>query len=108
MDARTHSLVKAYSLIKKLSSNSRCFLIGAVFWEGEDSNQVLQNIAKLQTTIFKHLLMDLELRVVPMPLDLEAKISMQSGEPLALMESTTPSSSARAIAKLCKNLLRNE
>jgi hypothetical protein len=108
MDARAHALVKAYSLIKRLSSGSRCFLIGAVFCEGEDSNPVLQNVTKLQKTIFKHLLMDLELRVVPVPLDREAKISMQSGKPLALMESSTPSSSARAIAKLCKNLLRSE
>jgi hypothetical protein len=41
-----------------------------------------------------------------MPLDREARISMQSGMPLALVESST-SCSARAIAKLCENLLRN-
>jgi len=108
MDARDHSLAKVYSWIKRLSSGSRCFLIGAVFGEGEDSNPVLQNVTKLQTTTFKHLGVGLELRVVPVPLDREARISMQSGKPLALTESSVPSSSARAIAKLCENLLRNE
>jgi len=108
MDARDHSLAKAYSWIKRLSSGSRCFLIGAVFDEGEDSDPVLQNITKLQTTIFKHLGVGLELRVVPMPLDREARISVQTGKPLALTESSVSSSSARAIAKVCENLLRNE
>ncbi len=107
MDHQAHSLAKAYSWIKKLSSGCRHYLIGAVFAGGEDSNPVLQNISKLQKTIFRYLPAGLELRVVPVPLDREARISMQSGKPLALTEPPA-SSSAIAIAKLRENLLRNE
>jgi hypothetical protein len=107
MDDRAHSLAKAYSWIKRISSACRCCLIGAVFAGGGDGNPVVQNVSKLQKTIFKHLLTGLELRVVTMPLDGAARISMQSGNPLALCESSTPSSSAMAIARLCENLLRN-
>ena len=106
IDDQAQSLAKAYSWIKRLSSGCNCYLIGAVFGEGEDGNTVLQNVSKLQKTIFKHLRVGLELRVVTMPLDREARISMQSRTPLALLESST-SRSARAIAKLCENLLRN-
>ena len=106
VDDRVQSLAKAYSWIKRLSSGCNRFLIGAVSGEGEDSNAVLENVSKMQKTIFKHLRAALELRVVSMPLDREARISMQSGRPLALVESST-SCSARAIAKLCENLLRN-
>ena len=106
IDDRIQSLAKAYSWIKVLYSGCNCFLIGAVFREGEDSNAVLQNVSKLQKTIFKHLCVGLELRVVDMPLDREARISMQSRRPLALLESST-SCSAKAITKLCENLLRD-
>jgi MinD-like ATPase involved in chromosome partitioning or flagellar assembly len=106
IDDQVQSLVKAYSWIKRLSSRCNCCLIGAVFGEGEDSNTVLQNVSKLQKTIFKHLPLALELRVVTIPLDREARISMQSRKPLALLEPPT-SCSAKAIAKLCENLLRN-
>jgi len=106
VDDRVQSLAKAYSWIKRLSSGCSRFLIGAVFGEGEDSNAVLENVSKLQKTIFKHLHAALELRIVTMPLDREARTSMQSGRPLALLESST-SCSARAIAKLCESLLRN-
>lgn len=106
IDDRAQSLAKAYSWIKRLSSGCKCCLIGAVFGEGEDSNRVLENVSKLQKTIFKHLRVGLELRVVTMPLDREARISMQSRWPLALRDSPA-SSSAGAIAKLCENLLRN-
>ena len=106
IDDQAQSLAKAYSWIKRLSSSCNCYLIGAVIGEGEDSNTVLQNVSKLQKTIFKHLRVGIELRVVTVPLDREARISMQSGRPLALLESST-SCSARAITKLCENLLRN-
>jgi hypothetical protein len=106
IDDQAHSLARAYSLIKRLSSGCKCCIIGAVFGEGEDGNTVLENVSKLQKTIFKHLRVGLELRVVTMPLDREARISMQSGRPLAILGSST-SCSASAIAKLCENLLRN-
>ncbi len=106
IDDRAQSLAKAYSWIKRLSTSCKCYLIGAVFGEGEDGDTVLQNVSKLQKTIFKHLRAGIELRVVTVPLDREARISMQSGRPLALLRSST-SSSAKAIAKLCENLLRN-
>jgi MinD-like ATPase involved in chromosome partitioning or flagellar assembly len=106
LDDRAQSLAKAYSWIKRLSTSCKCYLIGAVFGEGEDGDTVLQNVSKLQKTIFKHLRAGIELRVVTVPLDREARISMQSGRPLALLGSST-SSSARAITKLCENILRN-
>jgi MinD-like ATPase involved in chromosome partitioning or flagellar assembly len=106
IDDQAQSLAKAYSWIKRLSTSCKCYLIGAVFDEGEDGNAVLQNVSKLQKTIFKHLCAGIELRVVTMPVDREARISMQSGRPLALLRSST-SSSAGAITKLCENLLRN-
>jgi hypothetical protein len=106
IDDQVQSLAKAYSWIKRLSSGCKCYLIGAVFGEGEDNNTVLQNVSKLQKAIFKHLRVGLELRVVTIPLDREAGISMQSRRPLALLESST-SCSAAAITKLCENLLRN-
>jgi hypothetical protein len=106
IDDRVQSLAKAYSWIKRFYSSCNCYLIGAVFGEGEDVNAVLKNVSKLQKTIFKHLRVGIELRVVIVPLDREARISMQTGRPLALLESSS-SCSARAITKLCENLLRN-
>jgi hypothetical protein len=108
MDAQQHSLAKAYSLVKRLSSGCSHYLIGAVPSPGEESSPVEQNVSKLQKAIFKHLRVGLALRVVTVPLDREARISMQTGEPLALMDSSIHSSSADAIMKLCENLLRNE
>jgi hypothetical protein len=107
MDDQAHSLVKAYSLIKRLSSVCRYYLIGAVS-RGEDVGPVQQNVSKLQKTIFKHLPEGLELRVVSMSLDQGARISMQSARPLVLRTASTPSSSAEAIARLCRNILREE
>lgn len=108
MDGQEYSLAKAYSLIKRLSSGCGCFLIGAVSGPSEENDPVRQNVSKLQKTVFKHLIVGLEMRVVAVPLDGEARISMQSGKPLALMDSSVASSSANAIRKLCENLLRNE
>jgi len=108
VDGQLHSLAKAYSWIKKLSSGCGYYLIGTVPGPGEESNLVRQNVEKLQKTIFKHLRVGLVLRVVTVPLDREARISMQTGEPLALMDSPIRPSSADAIKKLCENLLRNE
>jgi len=108
MDGGLHSLAKAYSWIKRLSSGCSYYLIGAVPGTGEDNNAVLQNVAKLQKTVFKHLPVGLVLRVVTVPLDREARTSMQSGEPLGLVEPPIRSASADAIMKLCQNLLRSE
>ncbi len=108
MDGKVHSMVKAYSLIKRLCSSCSHYLIGAVAAFDEQSEPVLENISKLQKTIFKHLLVGLELRVVTVPLDREATISMQVGKPLALMDSSISSSSASAIRTLGENLLRNQ
>ena len=108
IDAQTHSLAKAYSWIKSLSSDCRSYLIGAVYDVEEDTEIILQNISKLQKTVFKHLPVGIEFRVVTVPLDREARVSMHSGKPLALMESPVSSSSAGAIANICENLLRNE
>lgn len=108
IDGQAHSLAKAYSWIKRLSPGCRYYLIGAVCGAEDTKPAVLQNVSKLQKTVFKHLLVGLELRVVTVPLGREARISMQSGKPLALIEPLTPAASAGAIANLCENLLRNE
>jgi hypothetical protein len=108
IDDQIHSLARGYSWIKRLSSGCLCFIIGAVHREGEDSKTVMRGVSKLQNAAFKHLPVGLKLRVISMPLDMEARASMHSGKPLALRESPALSSSAGAIAKLCGSLLRNE
>jgi hypothetical protein len=108
IDDQVHSLARAYSRIKRLSSGCLCFIIGAVYREGEDTKTIMQSVSKLQKAVFKHLPVGLELRVISMPLDVEARTSMHSGKPLALMESPALSASARAIANLCENVLRSE
>lgn len=108
IDYQVHSLARAYSWIKRLSSGCLCFIIGAVYREGEDTETIMQSVSKLQKAVFKHLPAGLELRVISMPLDAEARTSMHCGKPLALMESPALSSSARAVANLCDNVLRSE
>jgi hypothetical protein len=61
IDDSPHSLATAYSRIKRLSSGCRCFIIGAVYSEGEDAEPVMQSISKLQKTVFKHLPVGIEL-----------------------------------------------
>jgi MinD-like ATPase involved in chromosome partitioning or flagellar assembly len=107
LDDQILSLINAYSWIKQLSRGCLSYLVGAVCGGVENSGPVPENVPKLQRTIFKHLL-GLELRVVQIPLDQETGLSMQSGKPPTLVEPSVPSSTAAAIAKLCRNLLRNE